>query len=102
MRQFERFGRRPGASPFADTVDVTSEEQVRAFVAAVAERYGRIDICVANAGGPPGRTFDTASVEEWRSAVDLNLMSTVYLARETLPRMKERRWGSSLRLRRFP
>lgn len=32
-------------------------------------------------------------MEDWRSAVDLNLMSTVFFARHVLPIMKERQWG---------
>src|SRR6266481_9415240 len=38
---------------FAQPVDVTDFDAVAKFVAAVAEKFGRIDICVANAGGPP-------------------------------------------------
>jgi len=78
---------------YFETLDVTSEGQVHAFVARVHERFGRVDICVANAGGPPPRTFEQATVAEWRNAVELNLMSTVFFARETLPLMKERGWG---------
>src|SRR5258706_10369345 len=74
-------------------VDVTQEEQVRAFVSKAASRFGRIDICVTNAGGPPAKPFDATSVEEWRRTIDLNLMSTLFLAREVLPGMRERRWG---------
>ncbi|HTU35850.1 MAG TPA: SDR family oxidoreductase [Candidatus Acidoferrum sp.] len=77
-------------------VDVTDEAQVKNFVHAVMEKYGRIDICVTNAGGPPAKPFVDTSVEDWRSAVDLNLMSTLYFAREVLPIMKERRWGRFL------
>ncbi len=58
-----------------------------------AQRFGRIDICVANAGGPPSKTFAETTVEDWKAAADLNLMSTVYLAREVLPGMQQRRWG---------
>lgn len=81
---------------YHEPVDVTSEDQVRAFVRRVHEKFGRVDICVANAGGPPPRTFDDASIEDWRSAVDLNLMSTLFFAREVLPIMKERGWGRFL------
>ncbi len=77
----------------AEVVDVTVEMQVIGFVQAVLEKFGRIDICVTNAGGPPAKKFDDTSVEDWRSAVDLNFMSTVYFARAVLPRMKEQRWG---------
>ncbi len=78
------------------TVDVSVESQVAQFVRAVVERFGRIDICIANAGGPPARQFESASISDWRAAIDLNFMSTLYLARETLPLMKQARWGRFL------
>lgn len=77
----------------AQTVDVTKEAQVHDFVNAVMGKFGRIDICVTNAGGPPAKKFDATSVDDWRAAVDLNFMSTVYFSRAVLPHMKERRWG---------
>lgn len=77
-------------------LDVRNEDEVRTFVQAVHERFGRIDICVTNAGGPPARTFEQASIEEWRAAVDLNLLSTIYFARAVLPFMKAQRWGRLL------
>lgn len=81
------------ASAFAKSVDVTDEGQVKEFVRNVIDRFGRIDVCVTNAGGPPSKPFADTSVEDWRSAVDLNFMSTLYFAREVLPIMKEQRWG---------
>ena len=77
----------------SQTVDVTVEAQVHGFVEAVVRKFGRVDICVTNAGGPPAKKFADTSVEEWRSAVDLNFMSTLYLAQAVLPLMKEQRWG---------
>jgi 3-oxoacyl-[acyl-carrier protein] reductase len=77
----------------ARAADVTDAAQVRALVEAARERFGGIDICVANSGGPPFRTFDQTSLEDWRGAVDLNLMSTLHLAREVLPGMKAQGWG---------
>jgi 3-oxoacyl-[acyl-carrier protein] reductase len=77
----------------AQTVDVTVEAQVRGFVEAVMRKFGRVDICVTNAGGPPAKNFADTSVEDWRSAVDLNFMSTLYFAQAVLPHMQHRRWG---------
>jgi 3-oxoacyl-[acyl-carrier protein] reductase len=85
--------RETGAEVFARPVDVTDEEQVRGFVAATVERFGRVDICVTNAGGPPAKTFAETTTADWRAAVDLNLLSTVYFAREVLPLMQARKWG---------
>jgi len=48
---------------------------------------------VANAGGPPAKNFAETTIEDWRAAADLNLMSTVYLAKETLPLMQRQNWG---------
>ena len=82
-----------GAEVLTRAVDVTVHDQVRAFVAETIARFGRLDICVANAGGPPSKSFAETSVEDWHAAAELNLMSTVYLAKETLPLMQQRRWG---------
>jgi 3-oxoacyl-[acyl-carrier protein] reductase len=76
-----------------EVVDVTSDEQVRVFVDVVLRKFGRIDICVTNAGGPPAKKFVDTSLDDWKSAVDLSFMSAVYFARAVLPHMKEQRWG---------
>lgn len=79
--------------PFWQAVDVTDGAAIAKFVAAVDERFGRIDICVTNSGGPPAHSFAETKMEEWRGAVDQLLMSTVAFARETLPRMQRNKWG---------
>jgi 3-oxoacyl-[acyl-carrier protein] reductase len=85
--------RETGVSVFARAVDVTVREQVKRFVSETLQEFGRLDICVANAGGPPSKTFGETTVDDWEKAARLNLMSTVYLAMETLPVMQQRRWG---------
>jgi 3-oxoacyl-[acyl-carrier protein] reductase len=82
-----------GRSIYSEAFDVTDAARVAQFAAAVEKRFGRVDICVTNAGGPPSKPFLDVSVEEWRAAVDLTLLSTVYFAREVLPRMRKNRWG---------
>jgi 3-oxoacyl-[acyl-carrier protein] reductase len=89
----EEIRRETGVEVMARAIDVTVYEQVRAFVAETAGHFGRLDICVANAGGPPSKSFAETSVDDWHAAVELNLMSTVSLAKETLPLMQQRRWG---------
>jgi 3-oxoacyl-[acyl-carrier protein] reductase len=78
---------------FWRALDVRQEEAIAAFVADVEREFGRIDICVTNSGGPPSHSFAETKPEEWRAAVDQLLMSTVFFARETLPRMKKNNWG---------
>src|ERR1017187_71113 len=82
-----------GAGVRTRALDVTDHQQVRQFVADTVAEYGRLDICVANAGGPPSKSFAETTIEDWQAALNLNLMSTVYLARETLPVMQQQRWG---------
>jgi 3-oxoacyl-[acyl-carrier protein] reductase len=78
---------------FAHPLDVTDEKAVHDFVEAVVSKFGSVDICVTNAGGPPAKGFLAASVEEWRKAVDANFLSTVYFAREVIPHMQRQHWG---------
>jgi 3-oxoacyl-[acyl-carrier protein] reductase len=79
--------------PFAQAVDVTDSEAVKKFVAAVAQRFGGVDICVANAGGPPAKNFLSITSEDWQKAVATNFLSAVTLAREVIPHMQRKHWG---------
>jgi 3-oxoacyl-[acyl-carrier protein] reductase len=82
-----------GREVYSQVLDVTEVGTISGFVAAVEQRFGRIDICVTNSGGPPSKVFRDTTVEEWQSAVDQLLLGTVAFARETLPRMQKNRWG---------
>jgi 3-oxoacyl-[acyl-carrier protein] reductase len=76
--------------------DVTHAGAVQAFVNAVAEKFGRLDICVTNAGGPPAGGFLAHSLEDWRRAVELNFLSVVAFCQAAIPHMRSRRWGRIL------
>lgn len=82
-----------GAEVFAQQLDVTYGAGVEKFVADIVKRYGRVDVCVANAAGPPAKTFLQTSGEEWQQAFNMNFMSVVHLAREVIPQMQKNRWG---------
>ncbi len=85
--------RATGATVLAEAVDVTDETAVRQFVVQVAEALGPPAVCITNAGGPPPRMFLETTTDEWRHAVELNLMSTIHFARAVLPHMRRARWG---------
>ena len=87
-----------GAHVLAVPADVTSVEDIRRVVDAANERFGRIDILVTNAGGPPAGTFDQLTREQWEEAIRLTLFSAIELARQVLPGMKERSWGRILNI----
>ncbi len=82
-----------GAETFAMVADVSREEEARRFVREAAERWGRLDILVTNAGGPPPGAFAELGEEEWQRAFELNLLSSVRMIREALPYMCQARWG---------
>jgi 3-oxoacyl-[acyl-carrier protein] reductase len=81
------------AEVYAEALDVTDGPRVQSFVEQVVKQFGRIDVCVANAGGPPAKNFLSISPDEWRKAVDLNFMSVVHLTKAVIPHMQRHRWG---------
>jgi 3-oxoacyl-[acyl-carrier protein] reductase len=87
-----------GVDVLAGAFDVTDATAVSRFVATVAQKFGTVDICVTNAGGPPAKGFLSASLEEWQRALELNFLSTVYFAREVIPHMQRQRWGRIITL----
>src|SRR6201998_4028700 len=82
-----------GAEVLAEAFDVTNASAVGRFVAAVAARFGGVDICVTNAGGPPAKGFLAASLEDWQHAIDANFLSPVYFCRDAVPQMQRKKWG---------
>ena len=81
------------AHVLAVPADVTVAEDIKRLVDAGNERFGRIDILVTNAGGPPAGRFEQLTHQQWEDAIRLTLLSAVELTRQVLPGMKERRWG---------
>ena len=82
-----------GVDVLALAADVSNADDVTRLVQASIERFGRIDILVTNAGGPPAGQFENLSPEQWEAATRLTLYSAIELTRHILPGMKERRWG---------
>jgi 3-oxoacyl-[acyl-carrier protein] reductase len=87
-----------GAEVLGLAADVANPVDVARLVQSGIERFGRIDILVTNAGGPPAGQFESFTLEQWEGATRLLLHSAVELARHTLPGMKERRWGRILNI----
>jgi 3-oxoacyl-[acyl-carrier protein] reductase len=82
-----------GAEVLALVADVADPTVPARLVTTAVERYGRLDIVVANAGGPPpGRALEVDD-DALRAAVEANLLSSVRLVREALPHMRAGGWG---------
>lgn len=78
--------------------NVADPADVARVVQAAQARFGRIDVLVTNAGGPPAGTFDTLNPEMWQAATSLLLTSVVELTRAVLPGMKSQGWGRILNI----
>jgi 3-oxoacyl-[acyl-carrier protein] reductase len=68
--------------------DVSRPEGVDGLLAAALTHFGKINILVANAGGPPPGSAQELTDAQWEQAFRQNLMSAVWLIRGTVPSMK--------------
>ena len=89
----DQIGAETGAEVYAHALDVTDAAAVQNFVEQVAKHFGRIDVCVTNAGGPPAKNFLSITTDEWRKAEEQNFLSVVHLAKAVIPYMQRHRWG---------
>jgi len=85
-----------GATVHALRADVSRKGDVDRMVASALEHLGRLDILVLNAGGPPPGSFLDLGAQDWEAAVQLTLLSAVYLCYAVVPHMIERGEGSIL------
>jgi 3-oxoacyl-[acyl-carrier protein] reductase len=76
--------------------DLAAEGEPARVVDACAEHFGRLDIVVANAGGPPPGGVESFDADDWSRATALVLTSTVELARAAIPHMRRGGWGRIL------
>lgn len=73
--------------------DVTDPAMPARLVDAAVEHWGRLDIVVANTGGPPaGRALEVTD-EQLLSAFNDNMLASVRLARAAVPHLRAQRWG---------
>lgn len=73
--------------------NLTDYSQVKKLIKTTIEKFSKIDILITNCGGPPSGSFEDFSIEDWQKAIELNLMSTIYLCKETLPFMVNQNAG---------
>jgi 3-oxoacyl-[acyl-carrier protein] reductase len=84
----------PGVAPF--TVDVSDDAAVRACVADILSRYGRVDVLVHCAGGvrgQVGRPIETVPESDWHAILAVNATGAFLVAKYVAPVMKRQGHG---------
>jgi 2-dehydro-3-deoxy-D-gluconate 5-dehydrogenase len=77
-----------GNETAAFTADVAKPEQIKALIAEVQTRFGRIDILFNNAGINIRKPPEELSLEEWSEVLNVNLTSAFLLSQAVYPAMK--------------
>ena len=85
-----------GGRALSIQTNVADEKSVNEMAEAALSEYGRIDCLVNNAAVFSQITiapFWELSVEEWQSAMDVNINGAFFCSRAVVPIMQERKWG---------
>jgi glucose 1-dehydrogenase len=79
-----------GVKSFRHAADVSDEMQVQAMFAAMIERWGTIDILVANAGIQIDTAFSEMTLDQWHRVLAVNLTGQFLCCREAVREFKRR------------
>ena len=79
----------PQAAYYA--VDVTDRRAIQAWVDAVVEKYGRIDVLVNNAGYAVRGAVEETSVEQIQQMFDVNVFGVMRVIQAVAPHMRQQR-----------
>jgi NADP-dependent 3-hydroxy acid dehydrogenase YdfG len=82
----------------AERVDVADRAAVEGFAAVVAERYGRVDLVVNNAGVDLSQTVSDTTYEDFEWLMNINFWGVVHGTKAFLPGMIERDAGTIVNL----
>lgn len=82
-----------GVPVLSMVADLATTEGLSTVVRETTARYGRVDILIANTGGPPTGPAMGHDWSAWTAASELLLRTAVELTRAFVPGMRERKWG---------
>ncbi|MBD1870534.1 SDR family oxidoreductase [Cyanobacteria bacterium FACHB-471] len=79
-------------------LDVTSLEEMQAFVEFAKDKFGRLDVMVNNAGIMPLSKLDVLKIDEWNSMIDVNIRGVLHGIAAALPTFKQQHSGQFVNL----
>jgi 3-oxoacyl-[acyl-carrier protein] reductase len=82
-----------GADVVVFAGDLDHHDTIRDLIAATVSRFGRLDIMVNNSGGPPLARAQSATEEQWATAIERSLLFFARMSREALPHLKRQGGG---------
>ena len=85
-----------GGTAMAVAMDVTSEEQVDAGVAAVVKAYGGVDVLVSNAGIQIVHPIESFPFADWKKMLAIHLDGAFLTTKAVLPHMQASGKGGSI------
>jgi len=88
----------PGAKVMCVLCDISCEEQVKAAVKSVVERFGTIDILVNNAGITQDSIFHKMTEQQWDKVIKINLYGVFHMCRYVVPIMREKTYGKIINI----
>ena len=83
-----------GAKVAFTQADVGTEAACLDFVNGAAQKFGRLDILINNAGIRKYEKVDEASAASWKEILDVNLMGYVFCAKAAVPLMRRNQGGA--------
>lgn len=89
----ERVAKEIGGEVFTAVADVTSREQVQAAAKAIVEKFGRLDILIANAGVTKDGLALKMSEQSWDLVVDVSLKGTFLCCQAAMRHMMSQKSG---------
>jgi len=87
-----------GVTVFPLAIDLTEVSQIHWLMDETLDLFGRVDILITNAGGPPSGEFGDLQSADWKQANQLTLMSAVHLSQAVIPGMQKQKWGRIIHL----
>lgn len=73
--------------------DLSTPDGPARAVRHIVERFGGLQVLVANSGGPPPGGAEGRTDDEWMAGMNMSFLSIVRAAREAIPHLKKNEWG---------